>query len=149
MSQPTAYILRGLPGSGKSTLAAKMHADTGAEIVNRDAIRMALHGTYWSGEEEKEDEVTLYEQSLIVDNVKKGRDVIVDATNLNPVHFDSLVLAAEYFGAHVEVITLRTSIEQCIANDSARRERGDRFVGEEVIRKLAELSPEFVTEALV
>ncbi len=149
MSQPTAYILRGLPGSGKSTLAAKMHADTGAEIVNRDAIRMALHGTYWSGEEEKEDEVTLYEQSLIVDNVKKGRDVIVDATNLNPVHFDSLVRAAEYFGAHVEVITLRTSIEQCIANDSARRERGDRFVGEEVIRKLAELSPEFVTEALV
>ena len=149
MSQPTAYILRGLPGSGKSTLAAKMHADTGAEIVNRDAIRMALHGTYWSGEEEKEDEVTVYEQSLIVDNVKKGRDVIVDATNLNPVHFDSLVRAAEYFGAHVEVITLRTSIEQCIANDSARRERGDRFVGEEVIRKLAELSPEFVTEALV
>jgi hypothetical protein len=44
---------------------------------------------------------------------------------------------------------LRTSIEQCIANDNTRRERGDRFVGEDVIRTLAKLNPEFVTEALV
>lgn len=143
MSVPTMYILRGLPGSGKSTLAASLHKETGAEVVNRDSLRMALHGAYWTGDSDKEDEVTFYEQSLIVDNISNGRSVIVDATNLDPTYFAQLQSSARHFGALVEIIALRTPVEQCIANDDARRQRGDRYVGEEVIRSMARRNPEF------
>lgn len=42
--KPTLIAMVGLPRSGKSTLC-KMYSDlTGAPIVNRDNIRLALHG---------------------------------------------------------------------------------------------------------
>ena len=148
MTAPTMFILRGLPGSGKSTAARKLHAANGAEIVNRDALRFALHGTYWSGEPAKEEEVTFFEQSLVADNLRHGRSVIVDATNLDAGYLAELRAAGEHFGANVEVITLRTPVERCIANDNARRERGERYVGEEVIRRMAQRYPEFdISEA--
>ena len=42
MEQPVIYVMRGLPGSGKSTQARELSKRIGAEVVNRDALRLAL-----------------------------------------------------------------------------------------------------------
>lgn len=134
----TIYLLRGLPGSGKSTRAAQLHAETGAEIVNRDSLRMALHGVWWSGDTDKEAEVTFYERSLVVDNLKNGRSVIIDATNLVAEYTAQWYKLAKEYGARVEPVIMHTDVETCIERDKARAARGERAVGEDVIRRMAE-----------
>lgn len=42
----------GLPRSGKSTIAKQLSAELGAPIVNRDNIRLALHGQVYAKEAE-------------------------------------------------------------------------------------------------
>jgi tRNA uridine 5-carbamoylmethylation protein Kti12 len=42
--KPCLIAMVGLPRSGKSTIAREWAARDGAPIVNRDAIRLALHG---------------------------------------------------------------------------------------------------------
>lgn len=137
MAQPVVHILRGLPGSGKSTRAAELHAETGAEIVNRDALRMALLGSYWTGDPADEAKVTLHERSLVVDNLSKGRSVIIDATHLVDHHLIDWYRVAEEYGASLEVITLDVGVETCVERDRLRGERGERWVGEDVIRRMA------------
>lgn len=134
----TIYLLRGLPGSGKSTRAAELHAETGAEIVNRDSLRMALHGVWWSGDNDKEAEVTFYERSLVVDNLKNGRSVIIDATNLVAEYAAEWYKLAKEYGAVVEPVIMHTDVDTCIERDKARAARGERAVGEAVIRRMAE-----------
>lgn len=134
----TMYIMRGLPGSGKSTRAAELSKETGAEIVNRDALRMALHGTYWSGDTDKEQEVSFFEKSLVVDNIKNGRSVIIDATHLNPKYLIDWRYLAYKYAVESVVIDVDTDVEECIRRDAARAARGERAVGEEVIRRMHE-----------
>jgi predicted kinase len=42
----------GLPRSGKTTICRKLANDTGAPVVNRDTIRLALHGHAYLGKAE-------------------------------------------------------------------------------------------------
>jgi predicted kinase len=44
MSKPVLIAMMGLPRSGKSTISRELAKRLGAPIVNRDAIRLALHG---------------------------------------------------------------------------------------------------------
>jgi predicted kinase len=44
MTKPKLISMVGLPRSGKSTICKKLSKELGAPIVNRDAIRLALHG---------------------------------------------------------------------------------------------------------
>lgn len=51
-TKPILIAMMGLPRSGKSTWVAKWSKITGAPIVRRDAIRLALHGERWLEEAE-------------------------------------------------------------------------------------------------
>lgn len=66
---PIIYLMRGLPGSGKFTRAKELSARIGAEVVNRDALRMALLGSYWTGDHADEAKVSFYERSLVDDTL--------------------------------------------------------------------------------
>lgn len=44
MSKPTLIAMVGLPRSGKSTIVEALRIKTGAPVVRRDAIRLAVHG---------------------------------------------------------------------------------------------------------
>ena len=138
MEQPVIYVMRGLPGSGKSTQARELSERIGAEVVNRDALRWALLGSYWTGVPEDEARVSFYERSLVSDNLSKGRSVIVDATHVSFASVRAWEPYAQKYGARIEVIDVDTSADICVTRNKVRERRGERFVSEEVIRDMAE-----------
>jgi hypothetical protein len=75
--------MMGLPRSGKSTWAKK----TGFPIVNRDAIRLAVHGQPYI--QVAESAVTMIEDYMVRALFNAGHDVvIVDATHLRKKYRD-------------------------------------------------------------
>lgn len=79
----TLYLTVGLPRSGKSTWAKQ----TQCPIVNRDAIRLALHGQPFI--KEAESMVTAIEDYMVKSLFIAGhKAVIVDATHLKKKYRD-------------------------------------------------------------
>jgi predicted kinase len=73
----TLFLTVGLPRSGKSTWAKKI----GYPIVNRDSIRLALHGQAYI--KEAESMVTAIEDYMVKALFLAGHDkIIIDATHL-------------------------------------------------------------------
>jgi len=73
----------GLPRSGKSTWALKQ----GHPVVNRDAIRLALHGQAYI--QSAEDMVSAIEMYMVKSLFLAGHTtVIVDSTHLNQTYVD-------------------------------------------------------------
>lgn len=50
--KPLLIAMMGLPRSGKSTISMELAKQYGAPVVNRDAIRLALHGQRYQAEAE-------------------------------------------------------------------------------------------------
>lgn len=128
------HILKGLPGCGKTTLSKELlKSEKKILRINKDDLRqMAQFGGYNSTSER----VIVQAEYDIVDFwVSKGFSVIVDDTNLNPAHSQKYgEIASKYPWCKVEVHDmLDVPVERCIANDNSRRERGERFVGRDVI----------------
>jgi len=134
------YIFIGISGSGKSTLAHQMWAKNPQKtvIVNRDKIREELFGynestvkEYYQRKDIRylEKQVTLYQDSIIYNAFSQGKDVIVDATNLNKKD----IQAFSIWNKEVVVIPAIDSfdVELCISRDKERV----RSVGEDIIRK--------------
>ncbi len=81
--RPSAHILIGLPGSGKSTLARRLVEQYApASIISSDEIRKHLYGDEAvQGEAAR---VFRLARSNLRAAVRAGRNVIYDATNINP-----------------------------------------------------------------
>jgi predicted kinase len=81
--RPSAHILIGLPGSGKSTLARRLaERYAPASIISSDEIRKHLYGDEAiQGEAAR---VFRFARSNLLAAVRAGRNVIYDATNINP-----------------------------------------------------------------
>lgn len=89
-------ILVGLVGSGKSTFAEKMEIE-GYKIINQDIL----------GSRDKC--LDMMESYLI-----RGKDIVVDRTNINKkqrLYFTSL---AQYYGAEIECINLIVDPKECL-----------------------------------
>lgn len=130
-------ITVGLPASGKTTYADRLVRDSGNTTnVNRDDIRFSQYGVYW-GEPIDENVVTDIATGMINHAFKKGRDVIVSDTNLNRKSVKRLVDIASRWGAEVEFQYFDVDIDELVERDLHRQLRGDRGVGEKVIRDMA------------
>lgn len=131
MRVPNIYLTRGIPASGKSTFAENWVREAPEKRVRvcRDNLRAMLFGTSDTRLDfGLEVQVTEAERAIALTALQKGRDVIVDAMNLNqrwvkqwfklgfPVHFISFP------------VTLDMALER-------NRERGGK-VPEDVIEKL-------------
>jgi predicted kinase len=124
-------ITRGLPGSGKSTWARQQ---PGAVRVNRDELRLMLHGG-WLGEGWAERQITTAHRAMIEALLRTGVNVICDDTNLRHKVVRELAELAYDCGAEAEIADFtHVPLETCLERDAGRPES----VGQEVIRRMHE-----------
>jgi predicted kinase len=125
------HMLKGLPGSGKTTMALEMVKEDHVERVNKDDIRNMLHAGQYTPELEQM--VIDARNAIIKIALDRGYDVVVDDTNLNPIHQEAIEDLARAYGAKFDIIELDTSVDECIRRDKGR----ENPVGEDVIRGMA------------
>lgn len=135
-------ITQGLPGSGKSTFAKEWVAlqPERRVRVNRDAIRWTQGIRSGVGDKGQENLVSVIEESLVVGALKAGKDVVIDATHLNPHYIRKWFKIAKIYGVRdVEVVRFDVPITTAIARDIVRGSTGGRQVGREVIEDMAKV----------
>ena len=134
----TLFITKGLPASGKSTTARQMVLESGGKMkrCNKDDLRDMINAREWSPATEPF--IIEARNEIVKLSLNQGFDVVVDDTNLNPVHERQLrKLAAPDHDFVVMDSFLEVPLEECIARDKARRDKpGEIEVGEMVIRRM-------------
>ena len=82
MNKPKFYVMVGLSASGKSTISKEIAKEKDCVIVSSDNIRGEIceDGVI---DQSKNDEVFKIFHQRIRDNLKAGKNVIADATNIN------------------------------------------------------------------
>lgn len=118
-------MLKGLPASGKSTYAKEL-VKQGYKRVNKDDLRAMIDDGKWSEINEKN--IRDMELHLVVEQLNKGKNVVVDSTNF--AYEDYWQHIAEKAGAEFEVKFFDVPVQECIERDARR---GDKSVGKKVI----------------
>ena len=136
-------LLSGLPGSGKSTYAKKLMKENphSYKRVNKDDLRSLLDdGKYSKGNEKF---VLQLRDTIILQALENGKHVIVDDTNLNPIHEENIRKLVKG-KARVIIENFNVDLKECIERDSKR----DNPVGEKVIMDMYDrwIKPKELTE---
>lgn len=95
MNRPYFVMMVGLPGSGKSTYAKELADEMRAIICSSDAIREELCGD--ENSQDKNEDVFKILHSRIKECLRKGVNVIYDATNINSKRRRAFCLTSEIF----------------------------------------------------
>jgi predicted kinase len=132
-------FMRGAPASGKSTWA-KQYISSNPKVkrVSRDEIREQLDFYSTVGNYENEKLVSEIERENILSLLKKGYDVIIDATLTQTKYLKDYfkLFVNTGFNLEFELKTFNTTLEQCIERNFARAEQGGRNVPKDVIQKM-------------
>ncbi|AXH67881.1 polynucleotide kinase [Mycobacterium phage Bromden] len=144
----TLTAMRGYPASGKSTTARTIANNTGAVVVCRDELRNMLHGVYFNdgsnhpkSPKDFEDQVTIAERAQVAAFLKAGVSVVVDATHLEPSYLRKWAKMAAQYGAEFVRVDHFPPVEECRRRDHARMLAGGRYVGDQVIERMAKRHP--------
>lgn len=130
MSKPTFTMMVGLVGSGKSTYAKRLAEETNAIICSSDAIREELCGD--ENSQDNNDEVFKILHSRIKDNLKNGKNVIYDATNINSKRRRAFLSELRNIPCVKKCVIMATPFEMCCIQNESR----DRVVPYEVIERM-------------
>jgi predicted kinase len=125
----TLTLLVGLPASGKSTYARERLANDSTIILSSDELRKELLGDENCQENNEFVFKTLYKRAK--ENLQNGKNVVIDATNINLKARRSALSQFEKMPIRREAIVFATPFELCIERDKER----SRTVGEAVIKK--------------
>lgn len=132
----TLFLVVGLPGSGKSTYAKnfiKAYQDP-IEYLSSDELR-AVFGT-----SEEDQSVTPKVFNFIKEKVdeylKNGKNVLIDATNINRKDRKSYIETADKYNARKVAIVFNVPKETLIQRNIERGNKGGRNVPEWVIDKM-------------
>lgn len=115
-------ITRGVPGCGKSTSAREWVAQDPAHRaeVNRDMLRLMLHGGY----ADQEAQVNTARDALIEQLLKHGVSVISSDTNLPQRVVRDLIKIARRASASVDILDLtHVPLETCLSQNKARGDK--------------------------
>jgi len=130
--QLKVIICKGLPGAGKTAWAkglAAIYPDTYVR-VSKDDIRKLLHDSRWDQESEKL--VLDAQDALIMTCLGRGKNVIVDNTNLAPKHESRIRnLVGDKVVVEIKDFT-NVPLEECLERDKYR----PNPVGEDTIRRM-------------
>lgn len=116
MNKPKFYIMVGLSASGKSTIAKEIARNEGCIIVSSDGIR----GEICDGgviDQSKNEEVFKIFHKRIKDNLKAGKNVIADATNINMRARRSLLENVKNVECKKIAYIIPKSVEKCIEDN--------------------------------
>ena len=126
-------MLIGLPASGKSTISGAFEA-AGWLRLNKDSLRKELYGDESILGSNREINALFYQR--MEEAIATGRNILVDNTNVSPLHRKGpLALAAQHGGYElVTHVFLDVPLSECMRRNALR----DRKVPEEAMRELAE-----------
>lgn len=117
----TIDIMIGIPGSGKSTLAKIISKDTGAIIFSSDEIRKELVDNKIIEEDyNKSTNKIVFDElfNRFINALKQGKDIIIDATNLEKKFRAGYITNAKMFNYYIKgryiKITKKQAIERVI-----------------------------------
>ncbi len=115
--------MAGLPGTGKSTLAARLAAELGGVVLNKDAVRAALFPPPVLDYSRAEDDLTMaaiYSAATHIRRTFPDRAVIIDGrTFLKAYQVRDLLALADSLGEPVRVI-------ECVCGDEVAKGRIER-----------------------
>jgi predicted kinase len=114
-------ICRGIPGSGKSTWAIQFLKDNPKFLrVNRDSIRRGLIGDAY--DLKIEDLVTQLQSHQIESIIGKGKNVLIDNTNVKESYVNEFLKIAERIGdVIVEEKIFDTPFDVCCQRNESRK----------------------------
>ena len=130
MSKPTFTMMVGLVGSGKSTYAKQLAEETNAIICSSDAIREELCGD--ENSQDNNNEVFKILHSRIKENLKNGKNVIYDATNINSKRRRAFLSELRRIPCVKKCVVMVTPFELCCNQNESR----NRVVPYEVIERM-------------
>lgn len=130
MNKPAFTMMVGLVGSGKSTYAKQLSEETNAIICSSDAIREELCGD--ENSQENNEEVFKILHSRIKENLKNGKNVIYDATNINSKRRRAFLSELRRIPCVKKCVVMATPFEMCCIQNESR----DRVVPYEVIERM-------------
>lgn len=130
MSKPTFTMMVGLVGSGKSTYAKQLAEETNAIICSSDAIREELCGD--ENSQDNNEEVFKILHSRIKENLKNGKNVIYDSTNINSKRRRAFLSELRRIPCVKKCVVMATPFEVCCDQNESR----DRVVSYEVIERM-------------
>lgn len=122
-------VLQGPPASGKTSFAREfIKGKQDWVIVNRDSLREG-RGDYWVPSQE--DYISDLEEFSIKTAIKRGYNVIIDATNLNPKTIDKWNKLAKETNSSIEFKKFYIPFKEALERDKNR----ERSVGEKVLKR--------------
>lgn len=134
MTTQKLIMCKGLPASGKSTWAKEYVKSTAKSVrINNDDLRASFYGRKF--DKEDENMISQIRIDIIRDYIVRWYTVVVDNTNLNPIHEQSLrELTSDINWIKFEIKEFAVDVQTCIERDKLR---GEASVGEKVIRDMA------------
>ena len=122
-------MLIGIPGSGKTTLSKELTIKYDAKVISSDKVRQTVVGI-------KENEVFPTVYRLCVEELKEGRNVILDATHITPNVRKRSFDALDEYGISYEKVAyfFTTPVEECVRRVEKRnQDPNELFLPLEVI----------------
>lgn len=127
---PYFVMMVGLPGSGKSTYAKELADKISAVVCSSDAIRQELCGD--KNLQDKNEDVFRVLHRRIKEYLRKGTNVIYDATNINSKRRRAFLSELRNISCIKECVIMAVPFNECCEQNNSR----DRVVPYEVISRM-------------
>lgn len=124
------YMMCGLPASGKSYYAKQLKQKTGAVIHSSDKIRDELFSDV--NEQDNNQEVFTVLHRRLKTDLKAGKSVIYDATNISSKRRRSFLKELKNITCNKTCVLMATPYDQCLVNNKNR----GRQIPEHVIKRM-------------